>query len=54
MGFKTKTIPDKIYCQLIDKKKIKKNRQFELTYQPKIEGILLINQVNFKMFLSIK
>jgi hypothetical protein len=54
MGFKTKTIPDKIYCQLIDKKKIKKNSHFELTYQPKIEGILLINQVNFKLFLSVK
>lgn len=33
IGNKAKTIPDKIYCQLIDKKKINFYVKYKLTYQ---------------------
>ncbi len=42
------------YCQLIDKKYLKKNRLLKLTYQLKIALILLINQGNFRLIMYEK
>ncbi len=49
-----KNYSSSIYCQLIDKKYLKKNRLLKLTYQLKIALILLINRGNFRLFMYEK